>query len=140
MSDHPGETDLDSLIKNMNPILEDEELVFCSLPPARAEEYFVLCQGYYVEREGITVIIGKHLADLNALAYDLVFTRITLNVFSSMAAVGFLARITEVLAAQGFSVNVVSAYYHDHLYVQSDQAQSALETLLLWRNKLSREE
>ena len=139
MSEYPGETDLDKLIKNMQPILEDEELVFCSLPPARSEEYFVLCQGYFVEREGITVIIGKHLADLNELPYDLVFKRITMNVHSSLAAVGFLARITEVLAAQGFSVNVVSAYYHDHFYVQSDQARSALETLLLWRDKMSHE-
>jgi len=140
MNDHPGETDLDYLIKNMQPILEDDELVFCSLSPARAEEYFVLCQGYYVEREGITVIIGKHLADLNDLAYDLVFKRITLNVHSSLAAVGFIARITEVLAAQGFSVNVVSAFYHDHLYIQSDLAQAALETLLLWRDKMSQED
>jgi len=140
MGDRSGETDLDYLIKNMQPILEDEELVFCSLSPARAEEYFVLCQGYYVEREGITVIIGKHLADLKDLDYDLVFKRITMNVHSSLAAVGFLARITEVLAAQGFSVNVVSAYYHDHLYIQSDMAQSALETLLLWRNKLSQDD
>ena len=140
MNDHPGETDLDYLIKNMQPILEDDELVFCSFSPARAEEYFVLCQGYYVEREGITVIIGKHLADLNDLAYDLVFKRITLNVHSSLAAVGFIARITEVLAAQGFSVNVVSAFYHDHLYIQSDLAQAALETLLLWRDKMSQED
>ncbi|MCD6426131.1 MAG: ACT domain-containing protein [Anaerolineales bacterium] len=140
MNDHSGETDLDYLIKNMQPILEDEELVFCSLSPARAEEYFVLCQGYYLEREGITVIIGKHLADLNDLAYDLVFKRITMNVHSSLAAVGFLARITEVLAAQGFSVNVVSAYYHDYLYIQSDLAQAALETLLLWRDKMSQED
>lgn len=140
MSDHSGETDLDTLIKNMQPILEDEELVFCSLSPPRAEEYFVLCQGYYVEREGITVIIGKHLADLRDLAYDLVFKRITMNIHSSLAAVGLLARITEVLAAQGFSVNVVSAYYHDHLYIQSDQAQAALETLLLWRDKMSQED
>ncbi len=140
MNDHSGETDLDFLIKNMQPILEDEDLVFCSLPPARAEEYFVLCQGYYVEREGITVIIGKHLADLNDLAYDLLFKRITLNVHSSLTAVGFLARITEVLAAQGFSMNVVSAYYHDHLYIQSDQAQVALETLLLWQDKMSQED
>lgn len=140
MSDHSGETDLDILIKNMQPILEDEDLVFCSLPPIRAEEYFVLCQGYYVEREGITVIIGKHLADLNNLTYDLTFKRITLNVHSSMAAVGFLARITEVLAAQGFSVNVVSAYYHDHLFIQSDQAKAALETLLLWQDKMSHED
>ena len=140
MSEHSGESDLDYLIKNMQPILEDEDLVFCSLPPAQAEEYFVLCQGYYVEREGITVIIGKHLADLNDLHYDLIFKRITLNVHSSLTAVGFLARITEVLAAQGFSVNVVSAYYHDHLFVQSDQAEGALETLLLWQDKMSHEE
>lgn len=86
------------------------------------------------------MIIGKHLADLNDLSYDLLFKRISLNVHSSMAAVGFLARITEVLAAQGFSVNVVSAYYHDHLYIQSDQAHAALETLLLWQDKLSQED
>lgn len=140
MSDQSGETDLDYLIKNMQPTLDDEELVFCSLPPARAEEFFVLCQGYYVEREGITVIIGKHLADLHSLDYDLIFKRITLNVHSSMAAVGFLARITEVLAAQGFSVNVISAYYHDHLFIQSDQAQAALKTLLLWRDKMSQQD
>jgi len=140
MSEESGEMDLGNLIKNMQPTLEDDEMVFCSLPPARAEEYFVLCQGFYVEREGITVIIGKHLADLNGLFYDLVFKRITLNVHSSLAAVGFLARITEVLAAQGFSVNVVSAYNHDHLYIQSGQAQAALETLLLWQDKMSQEE
>ena len=140
MSSNSGETDLDYLIKNMQPIMEDEDLVFCSLSPAQAEEYFVLCQGYFVEREGITVIIGKHLADLNDLTYDLLFKRITLNVHSSLTAVGFLARITEVLAAQGFSVNVISGYYHDHFYVQSDQAQSALETLLLWQEKMSQED
>lgn len=140
MSDHFGETDLDFLIKNMQPILEDEELVFCCLPQELAEEYFVLCQGYFVEREGITVIIGKHLADLNDLSYEQVFKRLTLNVHSSLTAVGFLARITEVLAAQGFSVNVVSAYYHDHLFIQSNQAKAALETLLLWQDKMSRDD
>jgi len=140
MNEESGEMDLDNLIKNMQPILEDEEMVFCSLTPTKAEEYFVICQGYFVEREGITVIVGKHLADLNELSYDQVFKKITLNVHSSLAAVGFLARITEVLAAQGFSVNVVSAYYHDHLYIQSGQAQAALETLLLWQDKMSQED
>jgi hypothetical protein len=132
-----GESDLDQLIRNMQPVLEDEELVFCSLPPDQAERYYPICQGYYNEREGITVIISRHLADLDGLAYDYVFKRITLDVFSSLGAVGFLARITEVLAAQGFSVNVVSAFYHDHLYIMADQAQSAVDTLILWQDKLS---
>ena len=137
MSNQKGETDLQFLLKNMQPVLEDEELVFCSLPLDQAEDYLIICQGYYVEREGITVILGKHLADLNNLKYDLVFKRITLAVYSSMEAVGFIARITDVLAAQGFSVNVISAYYHDHLYISSEQAQTALETLQLWQEKLS---
>ena len=132
-----GNFDLDYLLENMQPILEDEELVFCSMSPDQAEKYFPLCQGYYREREGITVIIGRHLADLDGLHYDFIFKRITLDVFSSLGAVGFLARITEVLAAQGISVNVISAFYHDHLYVQSHQARLAIETLKLWRDKLS---
>lgn len=135
-----GESDLDKLIKNMNPVLENEELVFCSLPPEKADEYLMICQGFYIEREGVTVIISRHLAEINKLVYSLVFRRITLNIHSNLAAVGFLARITEVLAAQGFAVNVVSAYYHDHLYIQSDQAQSALDTLLLWQEQLLKDD
>jgi len=132
-----GESDLDKLLKNMQPVLEDEELVFCSLPTDKAERYFPICQGYYCEREGITVIIGRHLADLDGLAYNFVFKRITLDVHSSLGAVGFLARIADVLAAQGISINVSSAYYHDHIYVQSSQADLAIETLNLWQDKLS---
>lgn len=132
-----GESDLEYLLKNMQPVLEDEELVFCSLPPKQTEKYIPLCQGYYCEREGVTVIISRHLADLEGLEYEYIFRRITLDVHSSLGAVGFLASVTRVLAAQGISVNVVSAFYHDHLYVQSHQAELAMETLTLWRNKLS---
>jgi hypothetical protein len=132
-----GESDLDHLLRNMQPVLEDEELVFCSLPPDQAERYFPICQGYYNEREGVTVIISRHLADLEELTYDYVFKRITLDVFSNLGAVGFIARITEVLAAQGISLNVISAFYHDHIYVQAAQAQLAIDTLILWQDKLS---
>lgn len=132
-----GGSDLETLLKNMQPMLEEEELVFCSLPLDQVDKYFPICQGYYCEREGITVIMGRHLADLDGLEYDYIFKRITLDVFSSLGAVGFIARVAEVLAAQGISVNVVSAFYHDHLYVQSHQAQLAIETLNLWQNKLS---
>ena len=131
-----GEKDLETLLKEMQPILDDEEMVICSLAPKVAEDYMALAQGYYVEREGITVIISKHLADLNGLPHEYVFRRISLMVHSSLDAVGFLARITEVLAAQGISVNAISAYYHDYLYIRSDQAENALQTLKLWQKKL----
>ena len=131
-----GDTDLDNLLKNMQPVLEDDELVFCSLPREDGEKYFPICQGYYCEREGVTVIISRHLADLDGHPYEFVFKRITLQVHSSLGAVGFLARVTEVLAAQGISVNVVSAFFHDHLYVQALQAELAIDTLRLWQDNL----
>lgn len=130
-------SDLDYLLRNMQPELEEDQLVFCSLAPEEAEEYLPICQGFYQEREGVTVIITRHLADLYQLPYDFIFQRITLKVYSSLGAVGFLSRICEVLAAQGISVNVISAYHHDHLYIQTEQAANALETLQTWQDKLS---
>ena len=129
--------DLNYLLINMDPVLDNEELVFCCLPSKQAEDFLTLSQGYFIEKEGTTIILGKPLADLNELSYDFIFKKITLSVNSSLEAVGFLARITEVLAAQGISVNVVSAYHHDHLYVKSSEAESALDTLRLWQDKLS---
>jgi len=136
MAQDSGEKDIATLIKHMQPVLDDDEMVFCTLAPKIAEDYMSLSQGYYVEPEGITVIIGRHLADLNGLPYDVVFRRISLKIHSSLEAVGFLARITEVLAAQGFSVNVVSAYFHDYLYIKTEEADNALNTLKLWQKKL----
>jgi len=52
-----------------------------------------------------------------------------LTVHSSLAAVGLLAAVTAALAARGISVNPVSAFHHDHLFVPVTQAEAALETL-----------
>ena len=139
MTEVENNKNLDYLLKNMNPVLGNDELVFCSLPSNKAEDYLSLSQGFYMENEGTTVIISKKLADLHEIPFDLVFKRITLSVHSSMEAVGFLARITEVLAAQGISVNVISAYYHDYLYIRTEQADLAQNTLRLWQDKLSGE-
>ncbi|RVA88555.1 ACT domain-containing protein, partial [Mesorhizobium sp. M7A.F.Ca.CA.004.02.1.1] len=55
---------------------------------------------------------------------------VTLNIHSSLEAVGFLAAITTRLAAAGMGVNPVSAFYHDHLFVPADRAEEALELLV----------
>jgi hypothetical protein len=54
---------------------------------------------------------------------------ITLTVHSSLAAVGMLAAITQALAAEGISTNVVSAYFHDHLFVACDRVEATLSCL-----------
>jgi uncharacterized protein len=52
-----------------------------------------------------------------------------LKVHSSLHAVGLLAAITERLSEAGISVNAVSAFHHDHLFVPHDRAVEAVELL-----------
>jgi uncharacterized protein len=54
---------------------------------------------------------------------------ITLRIHSSLEAVGFLARIAAELARLGISVNVVSAFHHDHLFVPAGRAEEAMAAL-----------
>ena len=54
---------------------------------------------------------------------------ITLNIHSSLEAVGFLAALLPALAAEGMGVNPVSGFFHDHLFVPADRAEDALRVL-----------
>ena len=57
------------------------------------------------------------------------FRMITLEIRSSLDAVGFLAAVTTKLAAHGIAVNAVSAFHHDHLFVPAERAEEALALL-----------
>ncbi|MEL7503496.1 MAG: ACT domain-containing protein [Cyanobacteria bacterium J06554_6] len=124
-----GETDLQKLLAAMTPVLRPGIYVFCTLPtgaiPAQVDP---VCQ--FREAEGTTLIVRQEQAELAGLAYTYPARMITLTVQSSLAAVGFLAAITTRLAAEGISVNPVSAYYHDHLFVPVAQAEQALAVLV----------
>jgi hypothetical protein len=51
--------------------------------------------------------------------------------------VGFLAAITGRLADAGISVNPVSAFYHDHLFVPEHKADEALHHLQNMRSTVA---
>ncbi|WP_287392299.1 ACT domain-containing protein, partial [Mesorhizobium sp.] len=79
--------------------------------------------------EGTTVIALEEEAKAAGLATVFRCGMVTLNIHSSLEAVGFLAAITARLAAAGMGVNPVSAFYHDHLFVPADRAEEAMEIL-----------
>lgn len=123
-----GVTDLRVLLKSMEPKLVEGEFVFCTL----SEEFSRLKITpllVFREEEGITLILKREAAEANSLPYSYVWGMITLTVHSDLAAVGFLAAITNKLAGAGISVNVVSAYYHDHLFIPIDKIDKAMELL-----------
>ena len=125
----PGETDLQRLLANMEPQLHEGEFVFCSVSPESFGQLSIHPIGWFRESEGIALIVERGIADNEGLEYEFVSRMITLNVRSSLEAVGFLAAITAKLAEANVSVNAISAYHHDHLFVPTDMADLAMKVL-----------
>jgi len=124
-----GETDLDTLLKRMQPLLHDSPYVFCSVDSETYARLPFEPLGTFFEAEGVSLILIEEQARDLDLAYDSVWACITLKVHSSLNAVGFLAAIMGALAEAGISVNPVSAYYHDHLFVPWERRLKAIQVL-----------
>lgn len=124
-----GETDLSELLKSMNPVLRDGEYIFCSLDSQNADWLKLDPICVFREEEGLTLILDRQQASQANISYNSVFRLITLSVHSSLEAIGFLAAITQKLAEHEISVNAISAYYHDHLFIPTEKAEKAIELL-----------
>lgn len=57
------------------------------------------------------------------------FRLLTFDVELPWNVVGYLARVTEILAAAGVSVGALSSFSRDHLLIKQDQLGSALRVL-----------
>jgi len=124
-----AERDLGVLLANIQPIMRPEIFVFCTLPAGRSIPDAVRPMQIFREQEGTALIVTLAEAEAGDLGYQFPSRMITLNAFSALDAVGFLAAVTARLAAAGISVNPVSAFYHDHLFVPVDRAQDAMRLL-----------
>ncbi len=124
-----GERNLGRLLSEMKPVLHGDEFVYCSIDAAdlfQVDEQPIMM---FKEEEGTTLIFRKSVADRMSIEYNSIWSMITLSVHSDLEAVGFLAEVSKHLAMAGISVNVVSAYYHDHLLVPAEKAQIAMDVL-----------
>jgi uncharacterized protein len=125
----PGESNLATLLQNMKPEMHDGVFVFCSIPADEEIPAALRPVHIFREREGTTLVVRREGAESAGLSYQFASRLITLTVHSSLEAVGFLAAIAGRLAEAGISVNAVSAYYHDHLFVPEHRADEALHLL-----------
>jgi hypothetical protein len=124
-----GETDLGTLLACMTPRLKEGVYVFASLPPGTAVPPSVDPVMTFCETEGTTLVLEESDAGRAGIEATFRSRMITLEIHSSLDAVGFLAAITTRLAAAGMGVNPVSAFYHDHLFVPAERAAEAVEAL-----------
>ena len=128
MKKKTGETDLEKLIANMEPVLNEGDYVFTTVPNIKAiPRENTICE--IKEKEGITVIISKIDADMLGLTYEYIASWITLNIHSSLDAVGLTAAFSTELGDNGISCNVIAGYYHDHIFIDKKDSKNALNVL-----------
>lgn len=127
-----GETNLKALLKTLVPKLIDGVYVFVTVAEHDVPQNLVPRMMFREAANGqkaVTLIILKSEAEAHGLAFEFPSRMITLDVHSSLEAVGFMAAIATELARENMGVNPVSGFYHDHLFVPDGREQDALKVL-----------
>ncbi|ENN89026.1 hypothetical protein RHSP_02294 [Rhizobium freirei PRF 81] len=125
-----GVTDLKQLLSGMKPNLVDGEFVYCSVSASALADHMHLEPiGLFREREGVTLILPLETARRAGLPAMPAMRMITLDIHSSLEAVGLTAAFATALGNEGISANVVAAYYHDHIFVPAGDANRAMAAL-----------
>lgn len=128
-----GGTDLSVLLATMQPSLDPTTYVFInttepltSLPLATLQPQLIA-----QEAEGTTIVTTEALATSHGYK-EVVFPckKISLTVHSSLEAIGLIAAITNRLKDHQISTNVVSGFFHDHIYVPAGRAEDAMRVLV----------
>lgn len=124
-----GEKDLAVLIQNMEPLLNTGEYVFCTVETLDQIPDIEKALFFFRENEAVTIVLEKNIADDWSLKYNYISSWITLNIHSSLEAVGLTAAFANALKKVNISCNVVAAYFHDHIFIARKDAEKAMEAL-----------
>lgn len=111
----------------MQPVTREGEYVYALWPDGKPLGGHIAAA--VREAEGLTVVLPRSEADAQGLHYDFVATWITLQVHSSLEAVGLTAAVSAALTEAKISCNVLAGFHHDHLLVPVADAERALEVL-----------
>ena len=123
-----GETDLKALLRSLSPILLEPRYVFCPIASGQyGDGKAAMPIASFQEPEGLSLVVTAEHADACGLDYQGAFRCISLQVHSSLEAVGLTAIVSGKLAAYEISANVIAGYYHDHIFVPEQFADEALE-------------
>jgi len=118
--------DLDELLSNLSARLDPEAYVWATVGeiPEDCEPVATV-----VEDEGTTLVLREEEALALGVPHEFRSARITLEVHSSLEAVGLTAAFARVLADAGVSANVVAGFHHDHIFVPWERRADALSAL-----------
>jgi len=117
-----GEIDLQRMLAEMRVAVRDD--VYCMVSLAAPSEHLrASAAAMITEAEAVTLVITTAQADAEGLPYDFPAAWLTLEVHSSLHAVGLTAAVARMLTDEGVPCNVLAGFYHDHLLVPAGQGE-----------------
>ena len=125
-----GITDLTELLVNLQPELSFTRYIFCCTENTNLDAIASMSPlATFREEEGMTFILSYESAVQHNIEINNVYRCITLKVHSSLEAVGLTAVVASELAKHGISANVMAGFYHDHIFVNENNAEQAMLAL-----------
>ena len=129
-SEQSGESDLLTLIASMAPVLDDQTWAFVAVDAALIDVYSDVALAVFKESEGATLVIPWNRSSEFEIC-SAPMARITLEVHSSLDAVGLTAAVSQALASEAISANIMAGYFHDHIFVPKAAGERAMACLTL---------
>ncbi|WLT31592.1 ACT domain-containing protein [Geothrix sp. PMB-07] len=121
-------SDLNRLLRTLDPVLHEGVYVFVSVPDGSHWEGLAPLATFR-EDEGLTLVLKEAVAQTHRLPILFRAAWITLKVHSDLEAVGLTAAFSQALAKARISCNVMAGAHHDHLFVPVDEGPRALAVL-----------
>ena len=123
----PGETDLDSILEQLSVIRRPGRFTVVALdhPPAVGDGVEALVN----ESDRVTVVATVERAQRSDWTVDFEAAWLTLDVHSSLEAVGLTAAVAAALTERDIPCNVLAGWTNDHLLVPVDRADEAIVAL-----------
>jgi len=114
--------------KLLKPKLNSGKYVFVFLKSiSEIEKDEIVC--FLREGEGYSVILKEKYAKENNFTYEHITAWITLNINSSLDSFGLTSLFSKALSDSQVSCNVIAGYNHDHIFVNYEKKELALEIL-----------
>ena len=122
-----GETDLTRMLATLTVARRDGCYSYVHLDrlPADISDAAAIIH----EDEGVTVVVPAAAAARHGWESRFDAVWLTLEVHSSLEAVGLTAAVADAFAAAGIPCNVIAGTFHDHLLVPVAKADRALAVL-----------
>lgn len=124
----PGETDLEAMLAGLS--VERRPGVFTYVAvEVPTPGLLAAAAAMVVEGELTTLVLPVESAERAGLPVTVEFAWLTLQVFSSLEAVGLTAAISSRLAEWNIACNVLAGYHHDHVLVPYSRVDDAISAL-----------